>query len=157
MILLYGSSLISEFSSWWSFISSAGLLLFIVSLSSLYTFEKISHFSTVLIKSTATNHLNCNFGFYYQILKTRIFFSLPKWRLNSLCRNFLHFPHSVPCGCSFAGENLWFCLLLSSPRVAWITWVKNCCSCFIFILFCLMHWNILLSPLDPGFILILAL
>lgn len=75
MILLYGSSLASESPSWWSFISSVGLLHFILGLTSLsvYFWQNIT-----LLYSTHKKHCNKSFktvtlDFTIKFLRTEYF------------------------------------------------------------------------------------
>lgn len=157
IILLCGSSLISQSSSSWSFIYSVGLLHFILGLTCLskYFGQAITHFPTVLLKSTAKSFKTVSLDFAIKYFTEYSSLSPSQDQFTSQefsSRPPFSFLQMLICRKKIYG----FVPRLSSPRLAGSIRVKDCLSCFLVL--CAMHRNILpsLSPSDDGLILILA-
>lgn len=146
MILLYGSSLISESPSWWSFISSVGLLHFILGLTSpsVYVWQNIA-----LLYSTHKKHCNKSFktvtlDFTIKYLRTEYFSLFLSGDWIHFAGIFFTFPIQF-----FADSHLQeriYDFVPCSPLLGWHKLPRSdCLSCFLLVFLCLRHRNILPS------------
>lgn len=156
MILLCGSSLISQSARSWSSISSVGpSSLHPVIDIFLYTSDKLSHFSTILIKSNVISFKTASLDFTIKYFTK--YFSLSLAQEQFTLQGFSSLPPFSFLQMLICRKEIYgFVPLLSSPRLAGIIQVKDYHSCFLIL--CVMHRNIfpLLFPLENGLILILA-